>query len=268
MIGQTKLHDTIERTINRFPKFSIFAGPKGSGKKTIVKETFRRLNIPIVKFGTSIEDVRKAIDLSYEQFEPICYMFPDADGMSVTAKNGLLKVTEEPPKNAYFVLTLESLSNTLETILSRGTSFVLDPYTQEELISYRKFKQYKPDYDDIIKDVCETTGEVDELFTCDIPKFYAFANTIVNSIHIPTSGNIFKISKQVKSKQDDDGYDALLLFKTVRNLFLRKGIKTKEAKYLCASEITSECIRDLKLPTVNKVGTVDMWIMNVRGVLR
>ena len=41
MIGQTKLHDTIERTIDRFPKFSIFAGPKGSGKKTIVKEVFK-----------------------------------------------------------------------------------------------------------------------------------------------------------------------------------------------------------------------------------
>ena len=268
MIGQTKLQDTINRTIDRFPKFTIFVGPKGSGRKTLVKEIFKKLHIPIVIFGTGVDDVRQTIDIAYEQTDPICYMCPEADGMSLSAKNGLLKVTEEPPQNAYFVLILEDLCNTLETIQSRGTPFVLDPYSKEELISYRKYKQYKPDYDNIIQDVCDNTGEVDELFSCDIPKFYKFAETIVNSIHIPTSGNIFKISKQIKSKQDDDGYNALLLFKTVRNLFLKKGIVTKEKKYLAASMVTSECLRDLKLTTVNKVGTVDMWIMNVRSVLR
>lgn len=268
MIGQIKLQDTINRTIDRFPKFTIFVGPKGSGRKTLVKDTFKKLHIPIIEFGTSVEDVRQIIDIAYEQTEPICYMCSNADGMSLSAKNGLLKATEEPPQNAYFVLILEDLCNTLETIKSRGSVFVLDPYKKEELISYRKYRQYKPDYDNIIEDVCENTGEVDELFSCDIPKFYNFAETIVNSIHIPTSGNIFKISKQIKTKQDDDGYDGLLLFKTVRNLFLKKGIKTKEKKYLCASIITSECLRDLKLPTVNKVAAVDMWIMAVRGVLR
>lgn len=268
MIGQVKLQDTINRTINRFPKFSIFVGPKGSGRKTLVKEVFKKLNVPIINFGTSVDDVRNTIDIAYEQTDAICYMCPEADGMSLSAKNGLLKVTEEPPQNAYFVLILEDLCNTLETIQSRGTPFILDPYTKDELISYRKYRQYKPDYDNIIRDVCDNTGEVDELFSCDIPKFYKFAETMVNSIHIPTSGNIFKISKQIKSKDNADGYDGLLLFKAVRNLFLKKGIETKEPKYLLASEITSKCLRDLRLTTVNKVGTVDMWIMDVRSVLR
>lgn len=268
MIGQTKLQDTINRTIDRFPKFSIFVGPKGSGRKTLVKEVFKKLNVPIIEFGTSVDNVRDTIELAYEQTQPICYMCPEADGMSLSAKNGLLKVTEEPPQNAYFVIILEDLCNTLETIQSRGTPFILDPYSKEELISYRKYRQYKPDYDKIIEDVCDNTGEVDELFSCDILKFYRFAETIVNSIHIPTSGNIFKISKQVKTKDNADGYDGLLLFKAVRNLFLKKGIETKEKKYLAASMVTSECLRDLRLTTVNKVGTVDMWIMNVRGVLR
>ena len=268
MIGQTRLQDTISRTIDRFPKFTIFVGPKGSGRKTLVKEIFKKLKVPIVTFGTGVDDVRQTIDIAYEQVDPICYMCPEADNMSLSAKNGLLKVTEEPPQNAYFVLILEDLCNTLETIQSRGTPFILDPYSKEELISYRKYRQYKPEYDNIIQDVCDSTGEVDELFSCDIPKFYRFAETIVNSIHIPTSGNIFKISKQIKSKDNAEGYDGLLLFKTVRNLFLKKGIKTKEKKYLVASTITSECIRDLKLTAVNKIGTVDMWIMNVRSVLR
>ena len=142
MIGQLQLQEKINRIIDTYPKFSIFVGPKGSGKKTLAKEVCKRLNLPIINFGTGIEDVRTAIDLAYDRFDAYCYMFPDADGMSVTAKNGLLKVTEEPPKNAYFILTLQSMSNTLGTIESRGTIFNLDPYTTDELISYRKYKQY------------------------------------------------------------------------------------------------------------------------------
>lgn len=268
MIGQIQLQDKINKVINSYPKFSIFVGPKGSGKKTIVKDICSKLKLPIITFGTGIDDVRSAIDLAYSRFEPFCYMFPDADVMSVSAKNGLLKVTEEPPQNAYFIMTLQSMSNTLGTIESRGTLFNLDPYTQEELISYRKYKQYSDTFDHIIRDVCSNTGEVDELFSCDIPSFYNFANTIVNSIHIPKTGNIFKISKQVKSKKDDAGYNAVLLFKTVRNLYLKKGIETKTKQYFEASMVTSKYLRDLAMPTVNTVATVDMWIMDVRQALR
>ena len=38
MIGQAKLLDKIDKLINNFPTFLILSGPKGSGKKTIVKD--------------------------------------------------------------------------------------------------------------------------------------------------------------------------------------------------------------------------------------
>ena len=188
--------------------------------------------------------------------------------MSVTAKNGLLKVTEEPPVNSYFIMTLQSMSNTLGTIESRGTLFNLDPYTQDELISYRKYKQYSDTFDHIIRDVCTSTGEVDELFKQNVDEFYKFAQTVAYQIHIPTTGNIFKISKAIKSKDGEVGYDPVLLFKTVRNLHIKKALETKNPQYLYASNVTSDCLRDLSLANVSKVGTVDNWIMSVRAVLR
>ena len=268
LIGQQKLMNDINTILEQYPRFSIICGPKGSGKRTISKEVCSLLQMPINTFGTSVEEVRKAIDLARERPEKRCYLFPDADGMSLTAKNALLKVTEEPPQNAYFMITLLDKGNTLGTILSRGTVFNLDNYTTDELISYRKYKQYNDSFDEIIKNVCTTTGEVDELFTCDIPAFYKFATTIAEMIHLPKSGNIFKISKQIKAKEGDNGYNGLLLFKAVRSIFLQKAIQTKKSQYLYASNVTSQCIRDLMLPTVNKIGTVDMWIMDVRKALR
>ena len=215
MIGQTQLLEKIDKILDSYPKFSIIVGAKGSGKKTIVKHICNKLRLPIVNFGTSIEDVRKVIDLSYEQTEPICYVCADADAMSLGAKNCLLKITEEPPHKAYFILTLQSLSNTLETIQSRGTVLNLDPYSTTELKQYTTYRDYPMKYDKIVEDICSTTGEVDELFKCDVDKFYKFAQTIANQIHIPNTGNIFKISKQIKAKEDDVAYDSILLFKAV-----------------------------------------------------
>lgn len=268
MIGQVNLLSKIDKIIDRYPKFSIITGAKGSGKKLIVKYICDKLNLPIVPFGTGIEEIRNIIDMSYEQTEPICYVCYDADNMSLGAKNSLLKITEEPPNNAYFILTLQSISNTLGTIQSRGTVLSLDTYTIEELVQYRKQKHYSDSYDNIVKDICTTTGEVDELFRNNVDEFYKFAQTIATQIHIPETGNIFKISKAVKSKQDGEGFDGILLFKTVRNLFIKQALQTKKAQYLQAANVTSQCLRDLTIPALSTIGTVDNWIMQVRTALR
>ena len=270
MIGQTKLLGKIDKMLSTFPKFTIIVGAKGSGKKTIATHICNKLGLMMVNFGTGIDEVRNIIDLSYSQDKPICYFCPDADSMSIGAKNSLLKITEEPPQNAYFILTLQSINNTLETIQSRATVLALDNYTQDELLNYRAKRGYGGSFDSIIKDVCVSTGEVDELFKNDVPSFYKFANTIVNQIHIPTSGNIFKIPKSLKlsTNEKEVGFNPTLLFRTVRTLFLKKYIETKQPKYLLASNVTSECLRDLNIQTVSKLGTVDKWIMDVRRVLR
>lgn len=268
MIGQTTLLNKIDRLITNYPKFSIIVGPRGSGKKMIVKYICDKLNIATVPFGTGIDEVRSIIDLSYQQTEPICYVCTDADTMSIGAKNALLKITEEPPNKAYFILTLQSMSNTLETIQSRGTVLTLDNYSLQELLHYRQSKSYTPTFDNILEDICTNTGDVDALFSTDVAKFYQFAQTVAYQIHIPNSGNIFKISKSVKAKATDTGYDVKLLFKTVRNLYIKKFLETKHKQYLDASNVTSKCLLDLNLANVSVVGTVDNWIMEVRKVLR
>lgn len=268
MIGQRSLLNKIDTMIESFPKFSIIVGAKNSGKKTIAKYICNKLGLKIIYFGTGIDEVRKIIELSYEQDKPICYIC-EADDMSLGAKNCLLKITEEPPKNAYFILTLISLSNTLETIQSRATVLQLDNYTKDELIEYRKYRKYGGFFDKNVELVCSSTGDVDELFTYDVPSFCSFAETLAFQISIPTTGNIFKASQHLKlTDKDDKHYDSILMFKTVRSLYINKAIETKDKKYLLAADVTSACLRDLKIPTVAKLGTIDKWIMDVRSVLR
>lgn len=268
MIGQQNLISNIDKVIDRYPKFTIIVGPKGSGKKLICKYICDKLGISIITFGQKIEEVRQVIDMAYEQTKPICYLLPDADTMSIGAKNCLLKVTEEPPQNAYFIITLQSLENTLETLKSRGTVWTLDNYSDDEIIAYRSFRKYKSDNDNLVKHICNTTGEVDELFKTDIVGFYKYAEIIADYIDKINSGNIFKISKALKLKDSDEGYNPILMFKTVRDLYIEKAIESRESKYLLASKVTSNCIRELNIPTLNKQATIDNWILEVRKALR
>lgn len=60
------------------------------------------------------------------------YLLFEADGMSPSAQNALLKVLEEPPEQAVFVLTCQAASSLLATVRSRTQIFRLEPLPNEE----------------------------------------------------------------------------------------------------------------------------------------
>ena len=127
MIGQRVLRDRITGQIikGRFPRFSIIIGEKGSGKKTLATEIRHQLFANEVVTDTKVDSIREIIELAYKVNDTTVYIIPDCDNMSSAAANALLKVTEEPPKNAYFILTCENEENLLQTIRSRGVTYML-----------------------------------------------------------------------------------------------------------------------------------------------
>jgi len=56
-----------------------------------------------------------------------------ADGMNTQAQNALLKALEEPPSDAYFLLTTENEGGLLQTIRSRCQRLRLAPLSSEEI---------------------------------------------------------------------------------------------------------------------------------------
>ena len=138
IIGPRKLLNNIDNLIenNTFPRFSIIQGVEGSGKRLISAYIAKKLNATYVPCELGIDAVRDVINLSYEQASPIVYVWADAHKMSINAKNAILKVTEEPPQTAYFIMTTDNINNILDTLISRGTVFNISPYSQAELSSY------------------------------------------------------------------------------------------------------------------------------------
>ena len=66
MIGQKVLQSRIKQLLenNCFPRFSIFVGPKGSGKKTFVSEVVQTLTDGLyVESGIKVDDIRDIIEV-------------------------------------------------------------------------------------------------------------------------------------------------------------------------------------------------------------
>ena len=208
MIGQHNLQSRIEQLIENhtFPRFSIFVGPKGSGKKTFVDTVIiGKLALLSMTSGIKVDEVRQLIVDSYKMDSPVVCFIPEADNMSTGAKNALLKVTEEPPNDAYFIMTLEDENNTLETIRSRGTVFHMDRYTPEEIREYCVGKGENPwIVDSIITDLCETPGDVDLLLKMNPKEFYDYVQLVVDNIKDVSLANALKISSKIALKDGEE----------------------------------------------------------------
>ena len=71
------------------------------------------------------------------------YLIPYAEDFSIQAANALLKVLEEPPSHAVFILTADQRERVLETIRSRCIQLAVYPTDEETLCSF--IREKKPD---------------------------------------------------------------------------------------------------------------------------
>ena len=279
MIGQKNLQSRIEQLIENhtFPRFSILVGPKGSGKKMLadeIKELFNKHNNTdeyIFSFrvqDVKIDTVRDVIKCAYSCNSTAIYIIPDADNMSNAAKNALLKVTEEPPNEAYFIMTLEDENNTLETIRSRGTVFHMDRYTPDEIYQYAcDFDHCDTESYKLFTSICETPGEVDILKKMGSKEFYDYVQLVVDNIAEVSLSNAFKIPSKVALKDDAEGYDLRLFWKAFISVCRERSQEFYEkdsAKYWEGIIITSKHLQSLRIKGINKQMLIDDWVINIR----
>lgn len=267
IIGQSNLKQTIEDIIEnkKFPRFCIFTGLRGSGKKLFANYVGSYLNVEKCICENDVNTVRNVIEQSYLHYNPVVYYFFDADTMSSQAQNALLKIIEEPPNNAYFIMTLEDENNTLSTIRSRAQIFKMENYSQAELLSYINEQNYKLTESEIeiIKNVCETPGEIDKIVDAGVEEFYNYVVKVVDNIAEVQGSNAFKISERLALKKDAEGYDIQLFFKTFMSVCMTQ-FSNNPLRFAIGVRITSKYMRDLKVKGINKQSLFDAWLLEIR----
>ena len=276
MIGQKELLKTIDELIEdgKFPRFSVIQGEDGSGKDMLVHYIKDKLHCELIEMHNSVESVRDAMKQAYSISVPMIFYFRGADSMSTSARNALLKVTEEPPNHAYFILTVVNEDSLPDTIRSRASIFHMEPYTFEELKEYIETTEKRMPF--AAYTICENPGEIELLDSAGSQELFDFVYKVMDNIAEVSVANAFKIAESIAFKEDEtDKFDLGLFWKAVIMEECSKladeavdltteGLKAK-AKIVMS---TKECIDMItKTRGINKRNVFDIWILDVREIL-
>ena len=278
--GQSKLLSKIDHLIDndRFPRFCIIVGETGHGKKLISDYISKKLGANLCPCGVSVEDVRNSIELSYNIIDKTVYMFFDCDSMSIGAKNALLKVTEEPPNNAYYIMTVRDISSVLGTIISRGTVLNLDRYTVSDLQEYVKHMNFDIDEDSerILYQICVCPNDINIAVNDNILNVYNLADKVIQFIGQANIGNELKITSMLSTKKDDEKIDPVMFMRCINiccnKYILENCTKSDIEVFDIIIKESSKCISALLAKGCNRQITLDNWIVSthlkIRGALR
>ena len=269
IIGQEMLKTALRVLIegNNLPRLLILVGVRGSGKGQMCQWIGEQMGIDVIEHESKAEAVRDVVERSYKTSARILHVFRDIEDMSNASKNALLKVIEEPPNGAYFIMTSKDISNqALATIRSRGTVFYMDAYTYPQLSQYAK-EHYPQTYTDLGKVVglCETPYEVDLLMKYGVDEFFEFVDKVIDNIAVVSGSNSFKIGNKISFKADEkeQKYDLALFLK----MFMKKcsdEMYTDPLRFAEGVKITSKYLQELSVASVNKQYVFDSWLLDIR----
>lgn len=253
MIGQKNNINTIIkwRCNKSVPRFIIIVGDEGSGRLTFAKVIIKMINAKGIIMGNSIAEVRETIENAYTITEPTCYIFRNADDMRTEAKNALLKVVEEPPNNAYFIMTVLNIDNMLGTIKSRGTVIKMEPYSHEELKSVCN-NDIILRYASNISDTQRDKNSIQEAVKC--------ANECIDALQARNGTKLLKALTRLQSKKTEtDKIDCMLFMLVIKKKLLSypQLVTQSGIKYLV------KCTQDLQRTTNNKKAAIECMLVSL-----
>lgn len=266
MIGQRCVQQQIKSAIESksLARFIILAGERGSGRKTLAKEIAKWIDAEYVEVDKGVDAIRNVIENSYKIAGEVLYVL-DGDSMSMSAKSSLLKVTEETPNKARFVLIVTDVGQTLDTLVSRACIYRMDNYTHSEIAQFAGSEDWR------FPNFCSNKYEVDMLLKYGIDEFHNFVKLVVDNISDVSSANAMKIESKIAFKDTDvDKYDLKIFLQAFRTECIDRVQQFDEypdkMKYLEWVDITTEKLALLRTPTLNKQAVMDIWIFDIRAV--
>ena len=271
MVGQKQLQSEVFALIDaqKYPRFSLFVGERGAEQDVLAIAVANKTGGNVYTCSSDVASVRNMVYESYKMQTKMCYLLYDVDSVSIAAKNALLKVTEEPPNNAYFIMTAQNENAVSAAIRSRAPVFRLQPYKKEELVAYAKKSVGSVEELDIISSICDTPGEIDILRKNGVKEFYAFVRLVFDNIAEVSLANAFKISSSISLKEEQGGYDFILFLKAFSKMCIEQAVtdESRRTALVGAVDATSQILRSLKITGVSKSMLFDKWIIDVRTFL-
>ena len=196
IVGQEKLINKLNN-LQELPRFIIFNGLKGCGKKTLGNWLAKKFNYEFTIVSNKIDDIREMIDISNDTQEHVIFYIDNGNQMSINALNSLLKITEETPNHIHIILGVENKELIIPTLLSRATIYNFEEY------GYYDFKEYLQDDFDCRIDY-EMLYPNFSYLNSNVSGLIDFCNMLLRKID---STNISKYTSHINLKDSDKEYD-------------------------------------------------------------
>lgn len=204
MIGQEHIRLMIDNT-NQLPRFIILSGNKGMGKLELCKYISKRFNKQLIVVDNKIDDIRNVIEISNEIASDILIVIREANNMSISAANSLLKIAEEAPNNVHLVMCVENHSLVLPTLISRGRLFILQDYSNGEKQQYSNDNNLS--IDSTYFTYYETLEQLKKVSQEEIEELVTLCEKIIIHIDTTNGANAFNILKSIAIKDGDLGFE-------------------------------------------------------------
>ena len=218
-----------------------------------------------------VDAIREIINTAYTATDAIVYHIQNADNMRAEAKNALLKITEEPPKNAYFVMTIQNDSSLLATLKSRAQVLRAEPYTKEELKQYAQEKYPDDNWTDLLMNIVSTPYDIDVMSIYDKTAFIEYVNLVIDNIGTVEPANAFKSANNLQFKDTDldrTKFELKLFFSAFVAICEQKIYNgLYDNRWADAIIVTTPYIDAVDKLGVNKQQLYDKWVFEIREVL-
>lgn len=272
LIGQTRVIEAIagvEEVPKPLPPFMILVGPRGQGKHVLVNYLAELYEMEVLAFENNVDSARTCITMAQGLSKEKLFVFYDTDNMSISAKNALLKICEEPPKNAHIVMTLQNKDNMLRTILSRARTFELDPYIPSDIGKYCRHRLGITDKQELCdyRNFATNIQECNILYSIGISDLYDYAYKVYENILEVSTSNAFKIADSVcfSNTAEEGKFPVELLLRAFQNIVLDELKNTDEVKAgIEMMRCTQAALNKMKNAAVGKRGIFDMWLLDIR----
>lgn len=262
IIGMNNCKEMLARMSN-LPHLSIISAPPGAGKSLFIQRIADEKNLRLQYIGNKIDNIRDLIQDSIALGEPTLFVISEGDSMSLGAKNAILKITEEPPKNCYIAIEVTDMNSLLATIISRGTIFEIDRYSYKDLKRYAIEILGMSDNEDT-SNICQistTPGDVKLYMEIGYKDCYNFAQTVYDNIMQVTTGNAFKIKNRINFTGNDEGFPISMFF-NILIFICRQHLDNPKAIYIM--ECTIKALNVIRLGGANKEMAFDIWVLDCR----
>lgn len=251
-VGNEKIKEQLSflEASNRLPHAIVIEGEEGLGKRTLAKEialnlfcksedkpcracpqcskVMKGIHPDIYEYSATggarsfhvdvVRDVKENVYVQPNEADYKVYILGNCQCMNESAQNALLKVLEEPPKYAMFILTTTTKSALLETVLSRSVVITLEGVNEKIGADYICSKDENADYDEALK-ACTVWGgnigkAIESLGDSKLSKISGIATDVCNALTDNDEYSLLKVCS-VFDKDRETLVSFLTLLKTI-----------------------------------------------------